>query len=298
MIRDFCSGVTRAKIVVLGSSATRACVVELLELLSCDDRAGVEADLAAEVRGDLAVVAGDDLDGDPEAREPGERVLDVGLDRVGEAEKALEGEVVLVVLAEVVGGERAACDRDDSRARGEESVESRLRLGGDGRAAGKDGFRRALGDQHPALLRVGEDRGQLALVVEGQAVERRRNAVAVDILRCGPERAVELVAGLVAAGQTEHANVIVRLARAVERLRERDLTLGQGAGLVREQHLDVAEVLDRDQTFDDHAFLGQPAGARREADGHDRRQAAAASGRPRSRARTGPTGGASARARR
>ena len=67
-------------------------------------------------------------------------------------------------------------------------------------------------------------------------------------------------------------DVLVRLARAVERLRERDLTLGQGAGLVGEQDLDVAEVLDRDQALDDHALLGQPAGARREADGDDRRQ--------------------------
>ena len=82
-------------------------------------------------------------------------------------------------------------------------------------------------------------------MVEGQAVERRRDGVAVGILRRGPERAVELVAGLVGAGQAERVDVVVRLARAVERLRERDLTLGQGAGLVGEQDLDVAEVLDR-----------------------------------------------------
>ena len=66
--------------------------------------------------------------------------------------------------------------------------------------------------------------------------------------------------------------MLVRLAGAVERLRERDLTLGQGAGLVGEQDLDVAEVLDRDQAFDDHALLGEAAGAGRQADGDDRRQ--------------------------
>ena len=147
-----------------------------------------------------------------------------------------------------------------------------MRLGGNGRAAGKDGFRCALGDEHPALLRVGEDRGQLSLVVEGQAVERRRDGVAMGILQRGPERPVEFVAGLVGAGQAEGGDVLVRLARAVERLRERDLTLGQGAGLVGEQDLDVAEVLDRDQAFDDHALLGQAASAGREADGDDRRQ--------------------------
>ena len=238
-------------------------VVELLELLSRDDRCVVEADLAAEVRRDLAVVAGDDLDGDPEPGKPGERVLDVGLDQVGEAEEALERELALVVLAEVVGGERAACDRDDARTRGEEAVESRLHLGGDVRAAGKDGFRRSLGDHHPPLVGVGEDRGQLSLVVEGQAVERRRDGVAVGILRCSPESPVELVAGLVAAGQAEAVDAVVRPARAAERLRKRDLTLGQGAGLIREQNLDVAQVLDRDQALDDHTLLRETAGARR-----------------------------------
>ena len=133
-------------------------------------------------------------------------------------------------------------------------------------------FRRALGDQQPSLLRLDEDRGQLPLMVEGQAVKRRRHDVAVDILPGGPECAVELVAGLVATGQTEDADVFGRPARAVERPCERDPTLGQGAGLVREQHLDVAEVFDRDQTLDDHAFFGEAAGAGRQADGDDRGQ--------------------------
>ena len=86
-----------------------------------------------------------------EPGEPGERLLDVGLGRVGEAEEARRGRGRARRLVEVVGVERAACDGDDSRARGEEAVEGRLRLGGDGRAAGEDGFRGALGDQQPAL---------------------------------------------------------------------------------------------------------------------------------------------------
>ena len=105
----------------------------------------------AEVRGDLAVVSGDDLDRDAETVEAGERLLDVGFGRVGEGEEAVEGEVVLVVGVEAVARERAAGDGNDARAGGEEPVEGRLRLGGHGRAAGEDGFGGALGDQQSAL---------------------------------------------------------------------------------------------------------------------------------------------------
>jgi hypothetical protein len=48
--------------------------------------------------------------------------------------------------------------------------------------------------------------------------------------------------------------------------------LGQRAGLVGEEHLDVAEILDRDESLDDHRPLHEPASAGREADGDDRRQ--------------------------
>ena len=64
----------------------------------------------------------------------------------------------------------------------------------------------------------------------------------------------------------------VGLAETVERPREGDVALGQRAGLVREQHLDVAEILDADQALDDHPSSCQAAGAGGQADGHDRRQ--------------------------
>ena len=271
-MRDFCSGVTRAKMVVFGSSATRAASSSFSSSCPVTTVPGSRPTSPQRCAATWPLSPVTILTVISSRASRASESLDAGLDRVGEAEESLEREVVLVVFAEVVAGERAARDGDDARARGEEPVEDRLCLGGHGRAAGEDGFRGALGDQQPSLLRVDEDRGQLPLVVEGQAVERRRDVVAVGGLRRGPERAVELVAGLVAAGQAEHADVVVRLARAVERLRERDLTLGQGAGLVREQHLDVAEILDRDQALDDHALLGQPAGARRQADGDDRGQ--------------------------
>ena len=269
MMRDFCSGVTRAKMVVFGSSATRAASSSLPSSLSGDHRAGVEADLAADVCRDLTVVAGDDLDGDLEPCEPRERFLDVGFDGIGEAEESLQGEVVLVVFAEMVACERTARDRDYPSTRREEAVEDRLCLGGHGCAAGEDTFWGALGDQPPSCCASTRTEDSCRSWSNG----RRSSGVGTlspwSRLRCGPERAVELVTGLVATGQTEDADVFVWDARAVERLRERDLAFGQCAGLVGEQHLDVAEVLDRDQTLDDHAFLGEAAGTGRQADGDD-----------------------------
>ena len=46
---------------------------------------------------------------------------------------------------------------------------------------------------------------------------------------------------------------------------EADPALGQGAGLVGEQHVDVAEVLDAHQPLDQHLASGQPAGPGRQA---------------------------------
>ena len=214
MIRDFCSGVTRAKMVVFGSSATRAASSSFSSSCPVTTVPGSRPTSPQRCAATWPLSPVTILTVIPRRASRASESLTSGLTGSVKQRKPSSERSSLVVFAEVVGGERAARDRDDSRARGEEFVEGRLRLGGDGRAAGKDGFRRSLGDQQPALLRVGEDRGQLSLVVEGQAVERRRDGVAVDILRRGPERAVELVAGLVAAGQTEDADVVVRLARA------------------------------------------------------------------------------------
>ena len=210
MMRNFCSGVTRAKMVVFGSSAMSAassscsssCPVTTVPGSRPTSRQRHAATCPLSPVTILTVTSS--------RSEPIERVLDVGFERVGEAEESLEGEVVLVIPAEVVACERTARDRHDPRTRGEEAVEGRLRLGGHGRAAGEDGFRCPLGDHQPSSRRVGEDRGQLPLVVEGQTVERRRRGVAVDLLRGGPECAVELVASLVAASQAEETDVVVR----------------------------------------------------------------------------------------
>ena len=95
-----------------------------------------------------------------------------------------------------------------------------------------------------------------------------------------PERAVELVAAhdgtvlerRVVGDQPERQHLRLGLAGGVECLLELDPPFGERAGLVREQHLDVAEVLDRDEPLDDHRLPHQPAGTGRKADGDDRRE--------------------------
>ena len=247
-------------------------VVEFLEVLSGDDCSGVESDLAAEVRCDLAVVAGDDLDRDPEALEPGERCLDVGLDRVGEAEESLEGEVALVVLAQVVDGIGRLATATTRAPEAKRPLRVAFASAGTvvQRARTASGAPLAISIR-PCCVSASTDAS-----CRSWSKGRRSSGVGTRSpwAACGAAQSARSssLPALSLQVRPSRADVVVRLARAVERLHERDLTLGERAGLVREQDLDVAEVLDRDQPLDDHAFLGQTARARREADGDDRRQ--------------------------
>ena len=273
MMRDFCSGRDAREDRRLRQQLQESVVVERLERGACNDLTWLETDLAAEVCCNLAVVAGNDLHRDPEPREACERFLHVRLGRVAEAEEAVQREAALVFAAEALERHRPAGDCDDARAGGKQPVERRARFGGNVGAAGQNAFGSALGDQQPSVGCVDEGRGELALVVERQAVEHRPGGVAVlRGARAGVERLVELVAGLLATGQAKRLDLFVRLALPVERLGEGDLPFGQRAGLVGEQHLDVAEVFDADEALDDHASPCEAARAGGEADGHDRRQ--------------------------
>ena len=141
-------------------------VAQRRDLGAREDRSGVHADVPAEVRRDLAVVAGDDLDGDAETVETGERLLHVGLGGVGEAEEAVQGEVALVVAAQTIERVGPAGDRDDAGPGSEESVEGRVSRVGHLRTACEDAFGGALDDQQASLRRLDEDRGEPALVIE------------------------------------------------------------------------------------------------------------------------------------
>jgi hypothetical protein len=64
--------------------------------------------------------------------------------------------------------------------------------------------------------------------------------------------------GLVAQ-QPEQQRFVIGPSVAPGRAHEAEGALGQGAGLVGEQHVDVAEILDADQPLDQHLASGQLA---------------------------------------
>ena len=63
--------------------------------------------------------------------------------------------------------------------------------------------------------------------------------------------------GRLVADQAEQQRLAGGAAGRVERLVERDRALGERAGLVGEQHLDVAEVLDGHEPLDQHPLAGE-----------------------------------------
>ena len=96
--------------------------------------------------------------------------------------------------------------------------------------------------------------------LSADATRRRGAATAPDRARCRrPAR--PSVHGRFVAHQPEAQRLgsMADRRRRVPRLK-RDATLGQGARLVGEQHLDVAEVLDAHQPLDQHLALRPAAG--------------------------------------
>lgn len=212
----------------------------------------------------------DDLDGDAELVELGDRRAGVFLGPVDEGEEAGEPEAVLVERGHLAEpGRLARGNGHDARAIGEQALEDRRTLCRTLDAAGEDSFGRALGDERGrAAVLPDEHRGELALVIEG---ERRQSPVRDQIgqQRLGGGRPEErLIEGVAAHRATSgHRRLVAEQpeqqrprrppARGIEGLLEGDAALGEGPGLVGEQHLDVAEVLDRDQSLDQHALAGE-----------------------------------------
>ena len=255
-------------------------VVETVEVDTGQDTVDGQAEVAADLGGNGAVVAGDDLDGDGELVEFGNRGASVGFGPVDEGNEPGEVQVMLIGG----GGDRqvggvAGGDGHDAGPVREEPFHCRRRVGGYVDAAGLHAFGSSFGDQlpHPGWG-AHEDRRQLSLVVEGNDPEA---LIPGDRVEAGvggaPQRNVERVApdGTISgddrlgADQPEHEHVRVWLTVRVERTVIGDGAFGEGAGLVGEQHLDVAEVLDGDETFDQHPFSGQLPRPGRQADAHD-----------------------------
>ena len=97
MMRSFWLGSISAKRSVAATRANSASLVSFassspVRMLRC-----AQADGLGQVRGDVAVVAGDDLDPMPRCRERLQRLRHAGLGRVEEKQEAGEGEVRLVL---------------------------------------------------------------------------------------------------------------------------------------------------------------------------------------------------------
>ncbi len=248
-------------------------VVERIDFDTGEYGFDVEADVLADLAGDGAVVAGDDLHRDADPVELRDRFAGVGLGPVDERQEAGETQVSFVCcsrLGETVGV--AGRDRDDARSFSEQRLQRGVRLGGDVDASGEQCFWCSFGDQDGSSFGGSDDDGgELAFVVEGEQPEA---FVAGWWIRAGhdpgggwpgPQGVVERVApdgsGGGERGFVAHQSVAERvvgwLAGRVEAAVERDRPFGEGAGLVREQHLDVAEILDRDQSFDQHPLAGE-----------------------------------------
>ena len=102
----------------------------------------------------------------------------------------------------------------------------------------------------------------------GRAVCRAGCFPQGDVERIAADRGVAGVGGFVAdESEGEHVGAVV--AGRGDRSFEADVTVGERAGLVGEQHVDVAEILDAHQPLDEHLLGGEPPRAGGQAGRHD-----------------------------
>ena len=85
----------------------------------------------------------------------------------------------------------------------------------------------------------------------GESQIARVEGVAADCAVAGDRRLV--------AHQPEREHVRILGPRDIDRAGEGDVTFGERAGLVREEHVDVTEVFDADQALDQHLALREPS---------------------------------------
>ena len=261
---------------------------------------GRQAEVGADLGRHGRVVAGEDLDRDAEAGQPLQRRAGVGLGRVEEDQEAAEGEVVLVGRGERGLARRLAGGHGDHPVAGRELAHPAPC----GPRPGTSAHRSSSPSGAPLVMTMRLPRSSSARTETSApfVVERQRGQPPVagqrrPLPRGGrgvPQRDVERVAAgrpavlghRLVAQQPQQQRLVAGRAVRPGRSHEAEAALGQRAGLVGEQHVDVAEVLDAHQPLDQHLARGPAAAPRRP--GWSRRSpaAAAARSRPRSPART------------
>ena len=230
-MRAFCSGLTRAKTVVVGRSPRRArCRRAASRSVPVSVAGRRQAEVAADLGGDRRVVAGDDLDGDAEAGEPGQRsraASGLGGSRKTRKPASARSRSSAAVSAVSSGAGRLATATTRLPA-ANSAVEHRRGGGRARRGSGQHRLRRALGDQRSGPSGPSTStRDQPPLVVEGQhapAAGSRRPAVAGGRGACHSARSSGLPPtarrrrGRLGGEQPEPQRRVVGAAVGVERL--------------------------------------------------------------------------------
>ncbi len=270
-------------------------VVHVLDVLAKQRQARLQSDLAADLAGDDRVVAGQDLDGDTDLAQGGNRRAGGFLRRIEEGQEAADHQfafirsLVLVLalgLEDIAGG-----DQQDAETvlvvvvgQGQQLLAALLveghhvvachHMAGDG----EHFLDRALADQQVIATAVLDDDRQAPTdEVERQLIDLavgERHLELRILLGEAQHRLVHQVlhAALVMAVQPGQAeDRVIALPVGADMVLEDDLVLGQGAGLVGAQHIHRAEVLDRVQTLDHHLAPGHGHGALGEVGADDHR---------------------------
>ena len=191
-----------------------------------------------------------------------------GLGFVGEDQKAGQHQVGLVGRGD--GGQlRRGFDRHGNHpaAGAEQRGQGLLRRLGCGRTPGQHLLGCTLDHQNTFAVVVDQGRRRPPGMVERQTGDPVRGATD-DLLSAGvfPQRGVQRIGGATAAGRVDIAgqqaqtqNGIGVRPTGVDGIDQADAALGQGPGLIGDQDVDVAEVFDAHQAFDQDLGLGQPS---------------------------------------
>ena len=265
---------------VLGCLA-KVLVAEMLHLRAGDRALGHQTQIRADFFGDLRVVPGGDFHLDVQRRQSGKGLAGGGFGFIGEHTESGQHQIGFVGSGD--GGQlRSRLDRHRNHppAGGEQPGQGLLGVQRYARAAGQHLLGCALAHQQPLAVVINQHRGRPPNMVERQ--HRHPLHPIADQLRGAwmrPQRGIQRVGRSPAGGrinvagqqpQPQHRITVSPGGR--DGVDQADAAFGQRSGLIGDQDVDVTQVLDAHQPFDQHLNLGQLPGAGRQAGADHRGQ--------------------------
>jgi hypothetical protein len=252
-------------------------VVEGLELCAGRRALGRQTQVGADLFGDPRIVAGGDLQLDAERGQLGQGLARRGFGFVGEHQEAGQLEIAFVGRGDSGQLGRGFDGHGHHPAPGgEQGRKGRLGVFRGRRrrlAAGQHLFGRALDHEHAFPVFVNQNRCRAALVVERQGRDPLHGGA--DQLLCLPglpERGVERIGADTArfrvdigGQQPQSPDGLGVRTGLVDGVHQADSALREGAGLVGDQDVDVAQIFDAHQPLHEHLRLGQLPRSRRQA---------------------------------